>query len=155
MISKAEYFYAKKKKDDLTLRIVAYEATSKVYAMWKIWIKMSVTEKNKLISDWEEYYKKCFESYYGKKFWEARKHYANWLRSGDGAEKERLNAIVDEVKKSTMSFIKTPSTVDPRELERKLHGYVELKKKQQEYQEMFDEYEEAYEPKKSKAEQSL
>lgn len=155
MISKAEYFYAKKKKDDLVLTITSFETTSKVYAMWTKWLRMSPTEKQDLIAKWEVYYAKCRDSYYGKRFWEARKHFADWIRTGDGASKAKLNEIVNEVKTSNVTFITTPSSIDPRELEKRLQGYFDLKKKQKEYQDIFEEYEDAYEPKKSKGSESL
>lgn len=155
MISKYEYLYAKKKKDDLKLKLANYEAKSNVYAMWKKWLAMSPVDQEKLMNDWSSYYKACYNSYYGRKFWEARKHFTNWMSTSNGEDKAKLLAIVQEVKTSTVPFLKTPSSVDPDELERRLRRYYEMKKKQQEYQDMFDEYEEIFEPKKSKGLDSL
>lgn len=155
MISKYEYLYAKKKKDELTFKLAEYEAKSIVYAMWQKWQAMSPAEKQDLINKWEAYYTACNNSYYGKKYREARSYFSGWVNTGDGEAKSKLLAIVNEVKHSNVSFLKTPSTIDPRELERKMTKYYDVKKRQQEYKDIFDEYEEIFEPKKTKGNESL
>lgn len=155
MISKYEYLYAKKKKDDLTFKLIEYEAKSNVYAMWKKWESMSPSEKHDLIEKWDKYYAACNDSYYGKKYQEARGYFSGWVKTGDKEIKAKLMTIVNEVKQSDIPFIKKPSTIDPRELERKMLRYFEVKKKQQEYKDLFDEYEAIFEPKKTKGNESL
>lgn len=155
MISKAEYLYAKKKAGDLKLKLATYETKSKVYAMWKKWLSMSSQEKQALLDKWEAYYEACRKGYYGNRFWQARMHFTNWIKTGNPEEKAKLQAIVQEVKESDVPFIKPPSTIDPRELEHKMQKYFEVIKKQQEYQTLFDEYEDVYEPVQTKKNKTL
>jgi hypothetical protein len=156
MLSRYEYLYTKKKAKSLSDKLFEFENgrmwderkkeffSDDTYKKYISYMKMSETDRTKLENEWQEYYRKCSDSVYGKLFWEMKKLYMS----------KDIKGIKELAKKAVeltgIKLITKPSSIDPSELLMRMSAYFSIRYELKILMDLISEYAEVYEKKDEK-----
>lgn len=140
MISRNEFLYTRIKLEELKETMSDIEFKSETYSKWAKWLKLPQDEKDKLENSWNEYYKKCADSPWGRCFFEARSAFKKGIATKKVIE-ERMSQVEETPK------IPMPSSIDPALLLIEVRPYFAISSKVRELQKTYDEYKGVYEKK--------
>lgn len=146
-MTKSEYFETKVKCKKLKSQVQDFELgfkpfdEEKLYDIWKKYQALPEPQKQAVRAQWDEYYEAVRGGYFGQKAREA----SQLMKSG---QTEKLKELVAEVK-YTDNKLKTPSSIDPEELERKMWPYFNGLSTIKKWEDLLEQYGPLYESKRS------
>ncbi len=120
MITKNEFLYIGVQIEKITDILFDFEFKSEIFRSWKKWIALPEERKQSLLRDWELYYKEGCTHPIGLKFTEAVKAFKS-------RDTQLLQKITIEIK--DLPVRKTPSSIDPEDLERQMSSYFQMQEK--------------------------
>jgi len=152
MLSRYEYLYTKKKDKSLSDKLFEFANgriwderkkqfyTNDTYKQYTNYINLSPLEKTKIEESWNNYYKKCRESEYGKLFFSMKDAFKRH-------DQKLIKEIVEKSKAMTTPYTPQPSSIDPNELIMKMNTYFTLRYESKILTDLVEEYSDIYEKK--------
>jgi len=137
MISRFEYLYLESKVKKLEDILFTYEFEDKTYLAYQKWLRLDPEQKNRIIKEWNDYYKKCQDSEIGKLFQEAR-------IALKAKQWDKVKELSNKAKEMEFVPITKPSSIDPYFFEHELSGYYLTKSKLKDLKNTVDEYKTVY-----------
>jgi len=137
MISRFEYLYTKSQIQKISNFLFKYELENGTYKEWDRFIHYNDQERAEMESEWDNYYKSCAESYWGKVFWGLYK----FFRLNQLIKPEIQKALIGDTR---IGFVKKPDSVDPTEIRSKMSSYFALKSKLEQLRKLQEEYAPVY-----------
>lgn len=113
--------FLKARKSLLEQKIAAFQKTAE-FAEYQRWRALSQEEQRKLREAWNEYYRRCRSSFWGKAF----QFLSEKMKNG-----ESVRLWVEKIKRKAENGgatgrVSQPSAIDPEEVERKMSSYHSL-----------------------------
>ena len=105
---------------------------------WDRWTHLNQQEKDEVSSQWDNYYLKCKNSYWGKLFWSLRPLFQK-------GQVEAVKKIIAASKFVKELMIEKLEEIDPKELEIKIWSYFTVKHDLEKLKETYEEYKGVYE----------